>query len=349
MHSYRQGIFRNSFEERIFDKIRRTCRWCVQFADRGYAGPLAASVFHNVETRDFHGTLSDVTTFAGPQSREIDILLEVYEPQQARLLVSCKDLMKQVQIDHVSDYEALLNALRSSAHDWMYWAMVVAQHGFQSGCEDTAKRADIALIPPVTGNVVWLKYLSSEDVAEMVQDAIKVFLLGEIFWLDASSYSAGNLYNAMFIVTREPSGMLGQTKIRKPDGRETQMEAFVDEAMAKEANKYRIPLSRRRTYIPLFDPPRVQSMDKRSKLASSPVRSVTISPATGIDFFRVRTAKGRELIADRQRAVYTPNADGSRHRLVRIDKLRVGTKIICVSEDGATTELDEVREVETLR
>ena len=345
MPSYREGIFRNDFETRIFIEARDTCEWCMQFAQKDYAIPVVASVFHNVQTRDFHGVLSNIDTFARPQSREIDILPESYEPKKTRLLISCKDFATQVKVEQVGDLEALLNAMRLSAQNWLYWAMVVGRHGFQAGCEETAKRADIALVPPITGNVAWLKYLTFEEVAERVEDAIKVFLLGEIFWLDASSYTNGNFYNGVFVSTRESSGMPGETKIRKADGSETPMKAFIDAAITKNANKYRIPLSRGRTYIPLFDPPILQSLDKDGQLAHSPVRSIIAGPPTTITFFKVKTIKGRQLIADGQRAVYVMDAHGSHRRLVRVDKLKVGTKIIGVSEDEATTELDEVLEV----
>jgi hypothetical protein len=136
--------------------------------------------------------------------------------------------------------------------------------------------------------------------------------------------------------------------IRKAGGDEIQMKDLVNEAITKKANKYRIPLNRGRTYIPLFEPIKVQSMRKNGTISQSPVRSITTGPPIGIQFFRIKTARGRELFADGQRAMYVPAKDGSRRKLVRIDKLKVGTRIFCVSEDETGTESDEVTEITAL-
>ena len=83
------------------------------------------------------------------------------------------------------------------------------------------------------------------------------------------------------------------------------MKEFIEEALAKPENRFRIPLSRDRTYVPFFAPPRVQSNTKDGKLISSEVGSTIIGSARGMRFFRIRTETGRELIADGQRALYT--------------------------------------------
>jgi hypothetical protein len=239
------------------------------FACESYPFSITASVFHNVQTIDFHGILSDIDTFSQPQSREIDVLLETHEPKKCRLLISCKDYATQVEVKEIGDLKELMTSLRTSPNEWLYWSLAVGRHGFQAGCEAMAKTADIALVPPVTGNVAWLKYLTLEEIVERVEDAIKVFLLGDISWLDASSYTEGNLYNGIIIATREPSGMPGQTKIRNGESKETTMKAFIDEALKRKGNKFEVPLSRGRTYIPLFDPPQIQSLNKQGQVVSS--------------------------------------------------------------------------------
>ena len=71
--------------------------------------------------------------------------------------------------------------------------MIVARKGFQSGCEETAKRADIALVPPITGSVEWLNGLTEDEVLDRVADAVKIFTLGDAWRRDPSSYRTGDV------------------------------------------------------------------------------------------------------------------------------------------------------------
>jgi hypothetical protein len=125
--------------------------------------------------------------------------------------------------------------------------MIVARKGFQSGCEETAKRADIALVPPITGSVEWLNVLTEEEVLDRVTDAVKIFTLGDAWRRDRNSYRNGDVYNSIYVGTREPSGLPGTTRIRHGDGSEIPMKDFIGEALAKSENRFRIPLSRERT------------------------------------------------------------------------------------------------------
>src|SRR5204862_4736202 len=134
---------------------------------------------------------------------------------------------RRQEVQHVGDYEGLLAALRTNAQGWLYWAMVVPRKGFQSGCEETAKRADIALVPPITGSVEWLSVLTEEEVLERVTDAIKIFVLGDAWRCDTGWYSNGSVYNSIYVGTREPSGLPGTTRIRQGDGSEKPMKDFV--------------------------------------------------------------------------------------------------------------------------
>jgi hypothetical protein len=115
MKNYRQGAFRNEFEKRLFETIRDAVAWCADFAAReGFPHSVKGDVYHNVQTEDFHGELSGTDTFAKPQSREIDVLLELEQPQQIRLLTSAKDSDHRQKLEHIGDYEGLLAALRSN-------------------------------------------------------------------------------------------------------------------------------------------------------------------------------------------------------------------------------------------
>ncbi len=227
--------------------------------------------------------------------------------------------------------------------------MIVARKGFQSGCEETAKRADIALVPPITGSVEWLSVLTEEEVLDRFTDAIKIFTLGDAWRRDRNSYRNGDVYNSIYVGTREPSGLPGATRIRQGDGLEKPMKEFIEEALAKPENRFRIPLSRDRTYVPFFAPPSVQSSTKDGKLTSSEVGPTIIGSSRGMRFFRVRTETGRELVADGQRALYTVPPGRSGRQLVRMDSLRVGKQILCSNDEGMQTRLEAVRLVEEIK
>jgi hypothetical protein len=350
MKGYRQGAFRNPFEQRLFEAVRDALAWCASYAAKeGFPHSVKGEVYHNVQTAEFHGELSTTDTFADPQSREIDVLVELELPQQIRLLTSGKDSNHRQTLEHVGDYEGLLASLRSNDHEWLYWAMIVARKGFQSGCEETGKRADIALVPPITGSVAWLSVLTDEEVLDRVTDAVKIFTLGDSWRRDRSSYRNGDVYNSIYVGTREPSGLPGTTRIRQGDGSEKPMKEFIEEALAKLENRFRIPLSRDRTYVPFFEPPRVQSTTKDGRLVSSDVASTIIGPSRGMRFFRVRTETGRELIADGQRALYTVPPGRPSRQLVRVDRLRVGTQILCSDDEGTQTQLEAVSFVEEIK
>jgi hypothetical protein len=350
MTKYRQGAFRNSFEEGLFETVWNALTWCTKYAvDEGFPRPVKGEVYHNVQTAEFHGELSATDTFANPQSREIDILLELELPQKIRLLTSGKDSEHRQTLEHVGDYEGLLASLRANARGWLYWAMLVARKGFQSGCEETAKRADIALVPPITGSVQWLSVLTDEEVLERVADAVKIFTLGEAWRCDPSWYSSGSVYNSIYVGTREPSGLPGTTRIRQADGSEKSMKDFIGEALAKPDNRFRIPLSRERTYVPFFDPPMLHSMGKDRAVTSNPASSTIIGSSHQMRFFRIRTETGRELVADAQRALYTMPPDRSSRQLVRVDGLRVGTQVLCSNDDGTEARLEAVTSIEEVR
>jgi len=343
MSNYRQCAFRNPFEQRLFETVRDALTWCTGYAvDEGFPRPVNGEVYHNVQTAEFHVELSRTDTFADPQSREIDILLELELPQKIRLLTSGKDSEHRPTLEHVGDYEGLLASLRANAQGWLYWEMVVARKGFQSGCEETEKRADIALVSPKTGSVQWLSVLTEEEGLERVADAVKIFTLGDAWRCDASWYSSGSIYNSIYVGTREPSGLPGTTRIRQADGSEKPMKDFIGEALAKPDNRFRIPLSRERTYVPFFDPPMLQSMGKDAAVISSPASSTIIGSSHQMRFFRIRTETGRELVADAQQALYIMPPGRSSRQLVRVDGLRVGTQVLCSNDDGTETRLEAV-------
>ena len=83
MKAYRQGAFRNPFEERLFETVQDALVWCANYAAKeSFPYPVNGEVYHNVQTAEFHGELSTTDTFADPQSREIDILVELELPRQ---------------------------------------------------------------------------------------------------------------------------------------------------------------------------------------------------------------------------------------------------------------------------
>ena len=114
MKDYSQGAFRNPFEQHLFETVRDALAWCASYAAKeGFPRSVKSEVYHNVQTAEFHGELSTTDTFADPQSREIDVLVELELPRQIRLLTSGKDSGHRQKLEHVGDYEGLLAALRS--------------------------------------------------------------------------------------------------------------------------------------------------------------------------------------------------------------------------------------------
>lgn len=345
MTCYREGEFRNDFERKLFQELEAEITWCHDFVSQGRAKAFEADVFHNVQTLDFHGPLSSVPTFSCPQSREIDIFIEIAKPHQVRLVTSLKEYSSAVSVDHIGDMESLLSVLRNNAA-WCYLGMVVARHGFQSGCEESAKRADCALIPPITGNAEWHKLITEEEIIERVRDAARALLLFGCHWLPDQSRESGDFYNEVFVLTREPSGLSGKTKVRTPSFGQVSMEDLVGAALAKPANAFPIPISRGRVLHPLFDPVEITSVNREGKQVSSRVRSIISGSTRDIEFYRVRTESGREITCDGQRALYSIDEFGFQ-RLVRVDTLRVGAAVL-VADEPNDSKTERVTAVELL-
>jgi hypothetical protein len=97
---YRQGAFRNPFEEHLFEAVRDALAWCTKYAAKeDFPCSVKGEVYHNVQTAVVHGELSTNDTFADPQSREIDVLVELELPQRIRLLTSGKDSDHRQKLD----------------------------------------------------------------------------------------------------------------------------------------------------------------------------------------------------------------------------------------------------------
>ena len=100
MKHYRQGAFRNPFEEHLFEAVRDALAWCTKYAAKeDFPCSVKGEVYHNVQTAVVHGELSTTDTFADPQSREIDVLVELELPQRIRLLTSGKDSDHRQKLD----------------------------------------------------------------------------------------------------------------------------------------------------------------------------------------------------------------------------------------------------------
>lgn len=331
---YFQGKFRNNFEKQVLETVKEQISWCNQYAEKGMAKAFHADAYHNVQTKDFHGELSEITTFSSSQSREIDVLLEVDLPQKYRLLISVKKHASAITLEHLGDMESLLQQMKKN-EEWCYLGMVVGRRGFQSGCEETAKRADIALVPPITGNPEWFKVITLEEIIERLSDAVRSFLLFGVHWLQNTKRDHGDFYNEIFIITREPSGLPGNTNISAGKERNISMSKFVEEALQHPENQFVIPLSRERNLHPLFKPVEIMSADDEGNQVVSHVRSIVSGKSTQIKFYKVQTANGREMIADGQRALYVID-DNNHRRLVRVDQLKVGQQILVADENGGS-------------
>lgn len=342
---YPEGNFRNDFEREVFQALEAELTWCRDFVSSGQAKAFEADLFHNVQTLDFHGPLSSVPTFSTPQSREIDILVEIVKPHPVRLLTSLKDQSAAIGVDHIGDLESLLTVLQSQG-TCCYLGMVVARHGFQAGCEESAKRADCALLPPITGDTDWHKLITKEEIIERTRDAMRVLLLFGCHWLPGQERAHGDFYNEIFVLTRQPSGMPGTTKVSSPAAGQVSMKDFVEAALAKPVNAFTIPISGGRVFYPLFDPIEITSVDRQGNQVISRVRSILKGSGAGVAFYRVRTDSGRELICDGQRALYVIDSHG-RQRLVRVDTLRVGAAVL-VADETHGSKAERIALVESL-
>jgi hypothetical protein len=59
MKDYRQGAFRNAFEQHLFETVRDALAWCASYAAKeGFPRSVKGEVYHNVQTAEFHGELS---------------------------------------------------------------------------------------------------------------------------------------------------------------------------------------------------------------------------------------------------------------------------------------------------
>jgi hypothetical protein len=75
MKDYRQGAFRNAFEQHLFETVRDALAWCASYAAKeGFPRSVKGEVYHNVQTAEFHGELSvaasraDTTPLSKPWS-----------------------------------------------------------------------------------------------------------------------------------------------------------------------------------------------------------------------------------------------------------------------------------------
>jgi hypothetical protein len=146
----------------------------------------------------------------------------------------------------------------------------------------------------------------------------------------------------VFVVTREPSGLPGETKITIPSGESIPLSELIRSALKEPENQLSIPLSRGPEFHPLFKPVEVKNFAPDRSMRSSQVRSVISGPRIGISFYRVRTAGGKEVVCDGQRALYVAMASGA-SRLTRVDHLKPGAKVMV--QDGEKVKSDPIIEV----
>lgn len=307
-----------------------------------YGQKLKAQIYHNVNTSEIIGKLTDKTTFSKPLGREIDIFVKVTSPKKLFIFISVKNVNSPLKATHLSDFvDTLQKARRKVAFPIL--AAVISHSGFQSGCEELAKDADVALVPPISGDPYWFKTLTTEDIVEKAQIMLTLAVLVASKWYSKRSYKTGDFYNEVYVVTREPSGMPGSTSVKMADGTTKSMEDLFNKVVKSKLGKWVLKFGDLE-YIPLEKPLKVKSKDKFGKIVTSKVNAIMRRKRPSTPYVYLKTASGRELICDPQRGFYIK--EEGYERLYRADQLKIGMKILAYDEKTDDVFEDELVAIE---
>lgn len=339
---YSEGPFRDEFEELIYNVLKTRLSKIKSAFLEMYDQRLRAQIFHNVNTFEIVGKLTNRTTFSKPLSREIDLLVEVASPKRLLIFTSVKNTNSPIKAAHLGDLVDILQKARKKV-TFPILGSVISKSGFQSGCEELAKEADVALVPPISGDAYWFRTLTIEDVITKSQHMLDLALLVTSAWYSRRSYNTGDFYNEVYVVTREPSGMPRTTPIKMANGTMKSMEDLFKEVVKGELGKWVLKFGDLE-YIPLKKPLKVKSKDKFGRIVTSRVRAIMRRKRPSTSYVRLKTATGRELICDPQRGLYV--REKSYERLYRADQLRVGMKILAYDEETDNVFEDELIAIE---
>jgi hypothetical protein len=131
--------FKNELERRCFEIAERALRSGV-------------TILHNKTIQIERALFSEVASFKGPPSKEVDVLVaELLDQPKVVLLVSCKLLSRRAEPAHVQEWCAVVQTMNRYSEGTLYFGLVVSPIGFTSGCEAWATSHNVGIVPPLKG------------------------------------------------------------------------------------------------------------------------------------------------------------------------------------------------------
>lgn len=125
-------------------------RRCFEVAERALGNGV--TILHNKAIQVESALFSEVASFKGPPSKEVDVLVaELLDHPKVVLLVSCKLLSRRAEPAHVQEWCAVVQTMNRYSDGTIYFGLVVSPTGFTSGCEAWATSHNIGIVPPLKG------------------------------------------------------------------------------------------------------------------------------------------------------------------------------------------------------
>jgi hypothetical protein len=125
-------------------------RRCFEIAERALGSGV--TILHNKAVQIESALFSEVASFKGPPSKEVDVLVaELLDQPKVVLLVSCKLLSRRAEPAHVQEWCAVVQTMNRYSDGTLYFGLVVSPTGFTSGCEAWATSHNVGIVPPLKG------------------------------------------------------------------------------------------------------------------------------------------------------------------------------------------------------
>ena len=128
-------------------------RRCFEIAERSLGGKV--TIEHNKKIQIESALFSEVASFKGPPTKEIDVLVaELLERPKVVVLVSCKLLSRRAEPAHVQEWCAVVQTMNRYSDGTLYFGLVLSPTGFTSGCEAWATSHNVGIVPPLKGRLL---------------------------------------------------------------------------------------------------------------------------------------------------------------------------------------------------
>ncbi len=125
-------------------------RRCFEVAERALG--KGVTILHNKAIQIESALFSEVASFKGPPTKEVDVLVaELLDQPKVVLLVSCKLLSRRAEPAHVQEWCAVVQTMNRYSDGTVYFGLVVSPTGFSSGCEAWATSQNVGIVPPLKG------------------------------------------------------------------------------------------------------------------------------------------------------------------------------------------------------